>query len=221
MAKKTYRFGYNHDFPPFCWSENGAAKGSLIDRAQAALVHAGFEATFVPLPLAKLRPAVIKGDVDAICGLGDVPDRGETLAFSEPLALTGGAWFVPIGGNWPEELSARGGAALHEVRDVLTAVTPREGPLLRFLRRSYPGMEVVGLDSYEACLAAALDGQAGAAALNFDVGHARIARDHPGKFILPKRPFLPVRMALACRKSGSAQFLRKFNRGLVAAAPPS
>ena len=214
MAKKTYRFGYNRDFPPFCWEEGKVAMGTVIERARAAATHAGLDIDLVPLPLAKLRGALAEGKIDAVCGLGDVPDRGETLAFSDPLAETGGAWFVPVGSDWPDGM-AYGGAALHHVRRVLTVATPRGGPLLRFLRRSHPGMEVIGLDGYDACFQAVLDGRADAAALNLDVGRERAERDYPGKFVLPKRPFLPVRMSLACRKSDSAQLLDKFNQGLA------
>ena len=73
----------------------------------------------------------------------------------------------------------------------------------------------LGLDGYDACFQAVLDGRADAAALNLDVGRERAERDYPGKFVLPKRPFLPVRMSLACRRSDSAQLLDKFNEGLA------
>ncbi len=207
--------GYNVDFPPFAWREGDKACGTIIDRTREAAEYASLEIDFVPLPLDHLRSALEDRAIDAICGYGVTPGRLENLALSSPLVETGGAWFVRRTTTWPEEDRLRAGD-----HAPLRAASPVSGPLFAQIESCYPRLTAVGVETYADALAAALNGDADAAALNFHVGRMIATRDHPELFRLPEQPFLQIPLALAALDSAHGRdLIERLNIGLADHSP--
>jgi len=159
---REIRIGYEPDFPPLTYADDGTARGLIIDLLRAVFERLGTVPVFIPVVLAQHEAAVSRGDVDAISYKATVAGREDVWSFSEPILTTGIAWFAP-----PE------GQPLPFAR----VATPAKGPLAGLLGSLFPGIEVTAVDSYDAALCAVIDRSVDAAALNYHVG-ADLARRH-------------------------------------------
>lgn len=191
-----FRIGFEADFAPLTFVEDAEARGLVIEVLTLAFERTGQDAAFIPVPLPDQENALDRGDIDAIAFKAVIPDRAGSLAFSAPIAHSGGAWFstqaIPAGGR--PDPGAR-------------VATPGAGPLLAPLRRDYPDLIYPEVDTYAESLSAVMDGAADCAALNFHVGRYLAGRDHPGRFVLPTAPFEELALALAVPKGTHATLL--------------
>jgi ABC-type amino acid transport substrate-binding protein len=204
----SLRFGFNRDFAPHAWCDNGAPRGRVIDRIARAC--ADWRIDWIGLDQAELLPGLARGAIDAVAGTGIATARGE-LAFSTPIVASGGAWFVPRGRDWPDDAALAQGAG--QGRRV---ATPRFGPLYETIGRRFPGLVPIDAAGYRDALAAALDGRAEAAALNAEVGWLQAERDYPRRFHEPRCRFVEIALALAVARERAAEILPRFNAALEA-----
>ncbi len=204
------RFAFNADFAPYAWSDDGKPRGLVIERIARAC--SGWRIDWIGLGQSALFPALAGGAVDAIAGTGVSAARGE-LAFSVPIAASGGAWFVPRDRAWPDDDALAGAAGLG-----LRAATPRIGPLHAAIARLFPALALIDAAGYRDALSAALDGRADAAALNVDVGWLQAERDFPDRFRKPTRCFIDIPLALAMRRDRAAEVMPRFNEALANSA---
>lgn len=96
-----------------------------------------------------------------------------------------------------------------------TIVTPGQGPLAAQIRRDYPQINLLTVESYDAALNAVLDGRADVAALNFQVGQQLVARKYSGKFALPEQPYTKLPFAFAVAKGRQGELLQAVDRSLA------
>jgi ABC-type amino acid transport substrate-binding protein len=94
--------------------------------------------------------------------------------------------------------------------------TDARGPLAAQIRRDYPQVKLLTVDSYDAALDTVLDGQADVAALNFQVGQQLVRRKYPGKLVLPEQPYTKLPFAFAVANGRQAELLQRFDRSLAA-----
>jgi len=186
------RIGFNPDFAPFAVFEKGLPTGITIERTVQVLEGAGIEATFIPEALPHMEKQLLAGVFDALAGVAATPDRADRLSYSKPLMITGGAWFVLAGTEWPaDDALAQSAPGRRRV------VTPLAGPLAAVIRKRYPNLAIDACTDYGDALAAVVRSKADAAALNWQVGCMQVERDHPGRFALPDTPFIQIPLALA------------------------
>ena len=194
------RVGYEPDFAPLTFVEDGTARGMIVDILNRVFDRSGCVVDFVPVALPDQDEAVRAGEVDAIAFKAAIPERAD---FSTPLAASGAAWFGQA--EIPSDGRPAPGTRL---------ATPGAGPLLADLRRRYPDIVYIDVDTYAQALAAVVDGAADCAALNFHVGCYLAVRDHAGLFALPEAPFQKLPLALAFAKGAHACLLGQLNAGL-------
>jgi len=135
------------------------------------------------------------------------PERRQTFDFTAPLVITGGALFVRAPLPSPESLKALAGK---------TVVTPKTGPLAGFIQKTAPEVKLVVNADYDQSFAQLLNGEADAAALNFQVGRRLASTLHAGKVTLPEKLFLELPLALAVRKGEKADLIVKLDQGIAA-----
>ena len=73
--------GYNPEFAPFGFEDNGSARGLVIERVSTAFERAGIPFVFSPVKLPKMIATLEAGRVDALAGIASVLERRETLVF--------------------------------------------------------------------------------------------------------------------------------------------
>ncbi len=199
------RVAHEPDLPPLAWRDEGWSRGWVVELVAAALAEAGLGFTFVPRLGRLLEAELHGGEVDAVAGLGIVPERRERLAFSTPLLTTGGAWFLPTvaDGDTPA--------------DGARVTTPGSGPLQAAIAKTRPDLEVILASSYRDALSAVAHGFAGAAALGLHAGAHLARRDGFEEAIrIPDSPFLPIEVGLACRPDAEGRALiAAFDAGLA------
>ena len=181
------RIGYQPDFAPFTWREGSAAHGNLVDLLRRALEQIGQRATFAPVRPGNMERALDSGRIDVYCCVGVTPERARSLRLSPALAMTGAAWFRPR----PR------GARRSRSGEPQSVVTPKDGPLFPLLHLRFPHQRVHTRSDYRSSLAWVLDGQAEAAALNWQAGWHVAEREFPGQFVRAARPFLRLPLAAA------------------------
>ena len=165
-------------------ADDEGPRGIVIDSLVARLAALDWAPDWVPLQLDDQIPTLLSGDVDMLAGLGVTAERQEQVVFGAPLVETGGALFRLV----------------DDRSELLRIATPSSGPLVRHTSAAYPDIRVVEVDDYPAALAAVLDGEVEAAALNLHVGAEFAERHHPGYFDLPRHAFAPVALAPAMRR---------------------
>ena len=208
-AQAAVRIGFDNPFAPFGSVIDGEPRGMLIELVAAVLKNAGQSFVYVPLLLEESEKALSEGRVDALAWKGVSPEREKAMSFSAPLVMTGGAAFTRPGLAPSANLKDFAG---------LTVVTPRSGPLYAQIARDYPEVKLRDGVSYEASFEAVLAGQADVAALNFQVGLQMANKRYHGRIGLPAAPYVPVPLAFAVKKGGSAaDLLRAFELGLAQA----
>ena len=198
------RIGYEADFAPLTFLQEGEPRGLVIEILVHAFARTGHGTEFVSVPLPDQERSLQAGEIDAIAFKAAIPDRAGSLDFSIPLATSGGAWF------------SKGGVSARE-RPVpgSRVATPGTGPLLAQLRRDHPDLVYPDVDTYAESLTAVVDGEADCAALNFHVGRFLASRDHPGRFTLPDAPFEPLALALAVEKNENGPMLGVLDAALA------
>ena len=206
-AADQNRIASNSTLPPFADVKDGKAVGLVIDIVRAAVGRAGYSVEFVPVPLDQMEPALRDGRAVATIPAASTPERRERMDFSDTLLMTGGALYVRAPEPTPASLQALSGK---------TVVTPRAGPLAAFIQKTAPDVKLVVTEDYETSLAKVVNGEADAAALNYQAGAAIAARLHPGKLTTPSRMFLELPFGAAVLKGQNAEFLSRLNAGLAA-----
>jgi ABC-type amino acid transport substrate-binding protein len=194
--------GYNPDFAPFTWEENGRPCGFLIQRIRDLFASAGITLHFAPVPMAKLFPGLRSGDIDAIAVTAASTGRQGILGFSKPLAMSGGAWFA-----------LRDGASCAPENPSVTTrvITPATGPLRKLIMEQFPQVQLETSADYSSALRAVLLGDAHLAALNLEVGSVLCERDFPGRFQIPQVSFCQLPLAMAVSREDPKQLLNRLN----------
>jgi ABC-type amino acid transport substrate-binding protein len=175
------RIGYLSNFSPFCSTRSDRPEGLIVDRLGSCIALLGLDVVWIPTSLDEQVDWLLTGRLDLIAALGITAERSEVVAFTHSLIETGGALF----------------SRRDATESPTTIVTPRSGPLVGSVQRSFPDSELRLVGDYKEALDAVSDGEAGAAALNLHVGAEMADRMHPGQFRIPDRPFHVVRLAAA------------------------
>ena len=204
---ETIRIAAQDNFPPFVEVKDGKPTGLVVDILEAAAAKAHFQVQFVLVPFAEVQGTLGDGRAQAIVPLAITPERQKSFDFSDPILMTGGAFFVRAPQPTPRSIAALDGK---------TVVTPRTGPLVPFLQKNDASFKLVLTKDYPESLAEVVSGQADAAALNFQVGASMAAALHPGKLTPPALMFTEVPDAVAVRKGENADVLALVNRGMAA-----
>lgn len=191
---RAVRVGYNPDFAPFTWSENGEARGLVIERITLVFAKAGVALSLEPVTLPNLLNELTAGGIDMVAALASIPQRQKTLTQTRPIAMSGGAWFIPEQASWPSDAGLR-----RQHSPPWRAVTPANGPLTALVQENFPLLQLQTCSDYEAAFQSVIAGDADAAALNWQVGTLMCKRDYSRLFQEPEAPFcrLPLVMATA------------------------
>lgn len=195
------RIGVDADFRPFAYREHERPRGIVVEISEIALRGCGFEAEFIACPLGDCADAMARGAIDAFAGMAVTEERARQFNFSEPLLVTGGAWFALRGGDQRAQLRA--------------VVTPSRGPLAALINAMFPQIAVQCATDYRAALELVIAGSVDAAALNFHVGRVQAARDFPDLFELPAEPFCRLPLALAVALGKPSYLLPQFDTALT------
>jgi polar amino acid transport system substrate-binding protein len=206
-ATETIRIAAQDNFPPFVEVKDGKPTGLVVDILEAAATKAGFQVQFVLVPFAEVQSTLDDGRAQAIVPLAITPERQKSFDFSDPVLMTGGAFFVRAPQPTPKDIAALDGK---------TVVTPRTGPLVPFLQKNDARFKLVLTKDYPESLAQVMTGKADAAALNFQVGASMAAELYPGKITRPFVMFTEVPDAVAVRKGRNADVLGLINLGMAA-----
>jgi ABC-type amino acid transport substrate-binding protein len=161
---------------------------------------------FLPAAIDQQTAALKDGRADAVLS-ASTPERRESLDFSSPVVMTGGALYVRAPHPTPDSLASLAGK---------TVVTPRTGPLADYIRKTAPEVNLAVTKDYDESLARVMSGDAQAAALNFLAGGRIAARLYPGQFTLPHKMFYQQPFAVGVPKGQNAAHLATLNAGLAA-----
>jgi len=204
-SARGVRFVYHSSFPPFTFTQEGNAEGIIIDILSKVLSRINLEVFFLPTPMSQVETLLHSREADAIACHGINPDRQKIFDFSDPLVMTGAAFFVESSKPTVVELKEWEGR---------TIVTPRTGPLAKYLQETFPKAKVVLVQDYPESLQTVLDGKGDAAALNIHVGSHLARQLFPGRFTLPDKIFLEVSVGVAVLKGNLSFLLNQINEGL-------
>jgi len=200
------RIAHAQDFPPLTEVKDGKSEGLAVDILRAAAARAGVEVKFVAVPFEQTQLTLTDGRAEACFPLAITPDRRQSLDFTEPLLVTGGALYVRAPNVPPENLTALSGKIV---------VTPRTGPLAAFIGRTAPSVNLVVTKDYEDSLARLVRGDADAAALNYHAGARMAARLYPGQLTQSPKLFLELPLAVAVTKGRGAELVAQLNAGIA------
>jgi len=200
-----FRFVYQSLFPPFAFTREGKAEGIVIDMLSEIVSRAGLKAVFFPSPMSEIESLLHSRETDAIACHGITPDRKEIFDFSDPFMVTGAGLFVESSKSILTESEEWIGK---------TIVTPRTGPLTKYLQQRFPKAELLLVQDYPESLRTVLRGKGDAAALNIHVGSHLACQLFPGRFNLPEKVFFEVSVGVAVRKGEQAFLLNQINEGL-------
>lgn len=202
---RGFRFVYQSLFPPFAFTQEGKPEGIVIDILSNILSRVGLEVIFFPSPMSEVETLLHSGEADAIACHGITPDRQKTFDFTDPLVVTGAGLFVE---------SSKPTFMKLEKWEGKTIVTPRTGPLKKYLQESFPKAKLLLVQDYPESLRTVLNGKGDAAALNIHVGSHLARQLFPGRFTLPEKIFLEVSVGVAVLKGNQAFLLNQINEGL-------
>lgn len=203
-AQTPLRIGFNPDFIPFSYMKNGKPVGIVIDRIHDIMSAAQIRYKFIPTDLVGLTQGLMNCEYDVLAAMAKTGEREETMAFSKPVIVSGGAWFMPIDHDPGDN------DQLPEI-----VVTPKTGPLVSQISALYPEIKIITCNDYDDALQLTLYGNvdATAAALNWHVGKMMIEeKKYKGLFHSPKAPFktMPLHMVTTLEDpSNIISFLNK------------
>ena len=184
--------GYNPDFAPFTLQQDGQPTGLVVRRLQRAFHNAGLSPELTAVDMPNMQDALETGRIAAIAALGVTPERQHSLAFSQPLAISGGAWFIQRDGRWlPDRELASAPSGTCRV------ITPASGPLARLIAEQFPTLQLHTCADYSTALQSVANGEADAAALNWQVGVTLCETDYPDLVAASNSPFWRLPLALA------------------------
>lgn len=207
---QTVRLAHDMAFPPFAESSQGASQGIAVDIVKEAAKRAGLELVFLPIAMQDERKVLAEGKADGVFPLAINPERRQTMGFTTPLLITGGALFVRAPAPTPKDWNALAGKKV---------VTPKTGPLGGYIAKNAPQVQLVESKDYEESLAQLVGGQADAAALNFQAGKRIAAQLQPGKVTPPDVLFLELPLAVAFTKAATEPaWVARFNAAMAAMA---
>jgi len=205
-ASEQVRIAHNQSFPPFAEVREGRSAGLAIDILRAAAGRVEVEVVFIPVTIEQAMPSLRDGRADALLA-ANTPERQQLLDYSEPVLMTGASLYVRAPKQTPESLAILAGK---------TVVTPRAGPLVDYIRKSAPAVNLVTTADYEESLARLVGGQADAAALNAAAGGRIASRLYPGQVTLPRSMFYEQPLAVGFPKGQGGKVLAQLNAGLAA-----
>jgi ABC-type amino acid transport substrate-binding protein len=205
-AAEPFRIAHNQSLQPLLDVQDGKSVGLAVDIVRAAAARAGIDVVFVPMTIEQQMPSLKDGRADAVL-FANTPERQQTLDFSSPVLMTGGALFVRAPSPTPEGLTAFGAK---------TVVTPRAGPLADYIRKNAPAVNLVVTQDYEDSLALVVSGRADAAALNFSGGGRIASKLYPGQITAPRIMFYEQPFAVGVPKGQGAKTLAELDAGLAA-----
>lgn len=198
--------GYNPEFAPFAFEDNGSARGLAIERVSTAFERAGIPFVFSPVKLPEMIATLEVGRVDALAGIASVLERRETLVFSKPVVMTGGAWF-----------KLKGGARLDDSElqkphvPQWRVVTPATGPLIDPIRKHFPHVKLETCEDYDTAFQYIIDGGADVAALNCHVGRMLCDKVFPDMFVQLNAACLVFPLAVATKTGDPFNLLHRLN----------
>ncbi len=205
-AAEPFRIAHNQSLPPLIEVRDGKSVGLAVDILRAAAARAGIDLAFLPVTIEQQMPSLKDGRADALLS-ADTPERRQSLDFSAPVLITGGALYVRVPNPTPENFASLTGKIV---------VTPRAGPLADFIRKSAPAVNLVVTPDYDESLARLVSGKADAAALNFSAGGRIAAKLYPGQITLPRIMFLETPFAVGAPTGRSAKLMAQLDAGLAA-----
>ncbi len=207
---QTIHLAHDQAFPPFAEFSQGVSKGISIDVVKEAAKRAGLEIVFMPIAMQDQQKVFAEGKVDGVFPLAINAQRRETMGFTTPLLMTGGALFVRAPAATPKDWNELAGKKV---------VTPKTGPLSGYIAKNAPQVQLVDSKNYEESLSQLVNGEVDAAALNFQVGKNLAAQLHPGKVTPPNTLFLELPLAIAFIKTATEPaWVARINSALAAMA---
>jgi cytidine deaminase len=150
MAETTVVYGFDRDFPPFTFIQDGQAQGFDLDILQAALAAQPVKLTLRPGDWDDIQKALAAGRIQLTSGMARTPEREKTLLFcGPPLSALNVRLFTPTG------------SPVRSLADLAgqTLATQRGG-LYERLAEKAPGVRLALFDSEPEALAALAHGQA-------------------------------------------------------------
>lgn len=208
QATGQWRIGMDASFPPFeDLNDAGRPVGFDVDLAQAIASYWGVEAQIEGLGFDGLVDAVYAGRIDsAISALPYQPERTQEVAFSDAYFEAGLVLVTPAGSDAVAGVDDLAGRRL-------AVEWGSEGDVqARMLRRRFPDVTLIPLDTPQAALLSVAEGEAEAAlvdhvsALQFIAGDARLAISpqvivsDPYVIVLPRKaPVLQQQVGEALR----------------------
>lgn len=177
VERKTIRFGYRTDAPPFSFSADGRAQGFSTDlcgvMAGAIMVTSDLReitGTFRAVDTASRFDALTSGEIDVLCGATTATlMRRETMSFTIPIFATGVGTVVSADApDLMQEVlidggpAALSGAAIREAlggkRLGVRASTTAEDWLRQSAIAKIEGVEIVAVDDHAEGLAGVAEG---------------------------------------------------------------
>lgn len=137
------RIAYAEVFPPFTEFKDGKAEGLAVEIVRAAAGHAGIEVEFVAVPFEQVQRTLEDGRVEAVFPLTITLESLPLFDFSDPILVTGGAFFVRAPSSPPQGIGSLAGKVV---------VTPRTGPLAAYIQKNAPELKLVITKDYEESL---------------------------------------------------------------------
>jgi polar amino acid transport system substrate-binding protein len=205
-AGQLMRIAHAQSFPPIVEVQDGKSVGLAIDILRAAAARADIDLLFVPVTIEQQMPSLTDGRADALY-TAITPERRQVLDFGAPVLMTGGGLYVRAPNTAPDSLSALSGKVV---------VTPRAGPLAAFIQKTAPDVKLVVTADYEESLARIVQGDADAAALNFQAGARIAARLFPGQVTIPRNMFIQTPQAVGVLRGRDVKLVARLDSGLAA-----
>lgn len=201
--RQSIRIGFNEDFFPFAYGSSEHCAGMVIDIAKTIFTDVGLQIQWIPLNTGNIQEQLGQNNLDIIAGVAINDERNKQIRFSEPILLTGGAWFMACG------------SSTHHLPPKRVS-TPGTGPLGAIINQQYPDIEVVTTENYSTAMQDVLSGAVDATALNFHVGRYIAVRDFPKLFMLPEVPFHTLPLAMAFSDAVPDALINEINGSLQA-----
>lgn len=194
------KIGFNPNFAPFSYLEDQNPAGIVVERIVAIFEKANIPAEFISAGLTSLIEGLMEGQFDILAVLAKTEERTKTLAFSKPIIVSGGAWFM-----------ASGRMPLVDDELPKTVVTPKVGPLVAQISSLYPEIKIILTEDYDSALQDVMAGKADAAALNWHVGKMLVAQKYDGQFHIPKAPFNTMPLYMATKLENADAIIERLN----------